>query len=1122
MPVPQIGDRLAQYEILSAIGAGGMGYVLRARDTRLRRDVAIKVLAPERAADPEMRARFEREARSVAALAHPGVVAIYELAKVDDLPFIVMECLEGTNLRQRIEAGPLPCHTAIDIVTQVADALGAAHAAGIVHRDLKPENVFLTRSGSVKILDFGLARRAVGPYDTGDLSLTGPHMLIGTIRYMSPEQARGETSTTASDVFSAGVLLYELITGRHPFEANSVVGLLHAVMHDAPTTPFSLNPAIPGGLEALILQMLAKDHLRRPNASTVASRLRQIACEGEAAEPQQRVLPAARLHTVGRARERETLRASWTAACAGRPSLVSIAGEPGIGKTTLVDDFLGEIKRSGAPCLVGRGRCSETLAMTEAYLPILEALETLVREGGEPVQRLLKQLAPTWHLQIAPLVLIDSSAERLRQELRSASQQRVKWEFRAFLQELSCQSPVVLFLDDAHWADPATVDLLAYVGRALGNLRLLILTTCRVSELLLGGNGLASLLLDFQARGVARELQLPFLERIDVERYLDLEFPDHAFPAGFATLIHDKTEGSPLFMVDLLADLRERDIISRDGRWRLADDMPAIGRQLPASIRSMIQRRLTHLTEEDLRLLRVASIHGHYFDSLVVAEASQLPVIEVEERLEELERVHSLVRMIEERDLPDRMLTTRYQFVHVLYQNALQGSLTPARRAALSAAVAESLRSHYAGQIGPVATRIGFLFESARQFTPAAEAYCAAAAHTSQLLAHREAAALARRGLTTLQSVPQTPQRSRLELTLLVTLGGALLVTEGYASLESKRTYLRARELCHSLGNGPELFPILWGLWNYYTSVADHEAAVQLASELVALAEYRRPQDRVRAAWAHGTTKLFLGNAARAVKELTDGVDASDEQDDRIDRHLYGHDAGITCRCFGAWARWFVGEGATAVEEVERACEAAAALSHPQSLAFALLISAIVHQSSGDVGQTMVRAREAHAISVREGLHALFAESSRMLIGWAEAATGRSVEGMATSAEALDSLQQLGSFVGRPYFLGLFADMIGATRPNEAIGVIDDAIEHAVSTHEWLWHPELLRLKGEMLALRGDFAAARHLLAESLDIATTQGSAAYLQRTRESLLRLTRDKQSHAAPQAHTGPFGPD
>ncbi|PWT81384.1 MAG: hypothetical protein C5B57_10570 [Blastocatellia bacterium] len=1100
MAVPQIGDRLGQYEILSSIGAGGMGRVYRARDTRLRRDVAIKMLAPERAQEPEMRARFEREARSIAALTHPGIVAVYDLGTADDLPFIVMECLVGTNLRERLAAGALPYSQTVEVITQVADALAAAHAAGIVHRDLKPENVFLTRSGSVKILDFGLARRSFGSGESRDTSLTAPNMFVGTLRYMSPEQARGQTPTVASDVFALGLLLYELTTGHYAFNSDSVVGLLHAVVHDIPIRPSRLNPAIPSLLETLTLQMLEKDHNHRPSAAEVAVRLRNMTCGSETAVDHQSQATGPN-HIVGRVNEREALRSAYSAACAGRSGLVSVAGEPGIGKTTLVDEFLVELATSRTPCLIGRGRCSEAVATPEAYLPILEALEALVRAGGEPVQRALKQLAPTWHVQVAPLGLENSSADRMRLDVRSVSQQRVKREIRAFFEEVSRQTAVILFLDDMHWADAATVDLLAYITGCFETMRLLIITTHRVSELLLAGRPLARLLLDLQAKGVARDLPLPFLEHADVERYFDLVFPGHKFPRAFAMLVHSRTEGSPLFIASMLADLRDRGVIRHDPEWRLSNEMSAIERELPASVRSMIQRRLDQLSNEDLRLLRVASVQGLHFDATVVSEAAERSAVEVEEQLEALERVHSLVRLVEERELPDGTVTARYQFVHVLYQNALHASLMPARRSAISAAIARSLYAHHARQMGPVASRIAFLFESAREFRLAAHAYCVAAQHAAQLVAHREAAALARRGLAAVQSLADTPDRAEQELTLLVTLGVALLITEGYASVEGKRTYMRARELCRALENRSELFLVLWGLWSYYISVADHAVALELARELVTMAERGRPQDRVRAGWAYGTTLLFLGDPAAALQHLEWGLESYHEDDDRIDRHLYGHDAGITCRCFAAWARWFTGQPAQAAEEVERACQAAATLSHPQSLAFALLLSAIVHQACGDVGRTLARATEARNIAEREALPQ-FREWSSVVLGWAQARQGRIDEGYALATAALDALHQLGSMVARPYFCALHAEILAPNYPLQAIELLDEALAQAIRSRECHYQSEILRLKGEIVAASGDTTAARRVLTEAIDVATAQGSVAVAERARKSFSRL--------------------
>ena len=1108
--LPQIGARLGPYELLAAIGGGGMGRVFRARDSRLRRDVAIKVLAPECAGAPEMRVRLQREAEAIAALSHPGIVAIYDVGAADGLPFIVMELLDGMNLRESLERGALSSDKAVAVAAQVADALAAAHAAGIVHRDLKPENVFLTESGCAKILDFGLARSTTRPYETSDSALTAPHVLVGTIRYMSPEQARGETPTAAGDVFSAGLLLYELTTGRYPFDAASIVDQLHAIVHDDPITPSELNPAIPAELDALILQMLAKDHGGRPCAADVAERLRGIWCEPRAVAAHAD-RSSVRPPTVGRADEREALRAAWSAACAGRPSLVSVSGEPGIGKTTLVDDFLTEVTGSGPRCLVGRGRCSETLAATEAYLPILEALETLVRAGGEPIHRALRQVAPTWHLQIAPLSWNDSSADRLREEIRSASQQRVKREIRAFLQEASRQAPVLLFLDDVHWADPATVDLLAYIARGFDGMRLLIVTTHRVSELILAGHPLASLLLDLQAKGVARALPLPFLERADVERYLDLEFSGHEFPEAFATLVHTKTEGSPLFMVDMLADLRDRNVIRRAGTWRLTDDMPAIERQLPASIRSMIQRRLDHLTDDDLRLLRVASIQGQQFDSLIVADAAQLTQVDVEERLESLQRVHSLVRMIDERELPNRRLTARYEFVHVLYQNALHASLTPARRAALSAAVARSLQSHHQQQMGPVASRIAFLFESAREFRAAAAAYAIAVEHAAQLVAHREAAALARRGLAVLERLSETPERADAELALLVTLGVALQVTEGYTSAEGRRTYLRARELCHALGNRAELFPVLWGLWMYSVNTADYGAAMRLATDMVEMAVKGRPQDRVRAAWARGTTSLHLGEPAEALRIFGWGLESYREENDRRDRHLFGHDAGVTCRAFGAWARWMLGQTDEAIREAEAACDIAATISHAQSHMFALGVAANVLHDAGDARLTLARATEAVLIAEREGFPQ-FRLWNRTQIGWAIASLGRVDEGLGIASEALEALDQLGSAVGRPYFRSMRAEILAPTRPDEALEVLEDAMDEARATGEVQYLPELLRQKAEILAAGGDTGSAQRLLTEAIDVATAQGSLGLLERalgTQTQLVIVTHTGDSY-------------
>src|SRR5579862_7060265 len=208
------GTKLGPYEIVSPLGAGGMGEVYRARDTRLGRDVAIKVLPPSLVNDADRLRRFEQEARTIAALNHPNILAIHDFGEYEGAPFLVSELLEGETLRQKLEAGPLPVRRAVEFALGIAQGLAAAHEKGIVHRDLKPENVFITRDGRVKVLDFGLAK-LMRPEERNDTlatlasPATLPGMVLGTVGYMSPEQVRGESSDARSDIFSFGAVLYE-------------------------------------------------------------------------------------------------------------------------------------------------------------------------------------------------------------------------------------------------------------------------------------------------------------------------------------------------------------------------------------------------------------------------------------------------------------------------------------------------------------------------------------------------------------------------------------------------------------------------------------------------------------------------------------------------------------------------------------------------------------------------------------------------------------------------------------------------------------------------------------------------------------------------------------------------
>jgi eukaryotic-like serine/threonine-protein kinase len=284
--VDMIGQTVSHYKILLKLGGGGFGVVYEAEDTRLGRHVALKFIPENLASDRKALDRFLREARAASQLNHPGICTIHDIEDMNGQPFIVMEKLEGSSLKDRIHGEPLKLEEVLDIGIQVADALAACHAKGIIHRDIKPANIFITRSGQVKILDFGLAKLSRGPVAMEGMpledSLSVAGDILGTAVYMSPEQARGEELDARSDLFSLGVVLYQMATGKKPFAGKNAITTLEAVLNQKPVSPLKLNPALPDHLEGIIGRAMEKDRGHRyPTALAMKGDLESLQKETE-------------------------------------------------------------------------------------------------------------------------------------------------------------------------------------------------------------------------------------------------------------------------------------------------------------------------------------------------------------------------------------------------------------------------------------------------------------------------------------------------------------------------------------------------------------------------------------------------------------------------------------------------------------------------------------------------------------------------------------------------------------------------------------------------------------------------------------------------------------------------
>lgn len=1097
------------YEVEGLLGRGGMGLVYKARQVSLDRPVALKFLPETCAQDPVWLTRFRREARTASALNHPHICTIYDTGESAGQPFIIMEFVEGRTLEEFIGQGR-PVDELARLLGQAAKALAAAHAAGVVHRDMKPANLMVRNDGIVKVLDFGLARQlpTVGARHLPPGKNTDPGTRIGTVLYMSPEQARAEPAGTATDIFSLGLVLYELATGKHPFSADSEVSVLHAIVARAPMAPSRLNPEIPASVDALVLRMLAKDPRLRPTATEVEAALMRLGGKSPPAPGRQRVRTESS-PTVGRQQELAGLRAGFEQASAGQGLLVCVTGEAGLGKTTVVESFLEELLAGSLPCQVARGRCSERLAGTEAYLPFLEALENLLQgEDGPAAAQTMKLLAPTWFLQLAPMAADDPGLARALAEAKEVSQERRKRELGAFLHQMSQQCSLVIFLDDIHWADPSSVDLLAYLGNKCYQWRLLVVVSFRPSELYRNQHPFVPVKLDLQGRRICREIALPFLSRDDFDRYVSLTFAGHRFPEEFAAALHARTEGNPLFMVDLLRYLRDSGIIVQDqGYWALVRAVPDLRHELPESVRGMIQRKIDQLSSADRHLLMAASVQGPEFDSAVVAALLGRDATDVEERLDVLERIHVMVRLIREQTYPDRALTLRYGFVHVLYQNAFYAALQPTRKASWSAAAAGTLLSHYGEKSTGLAAELALLFEAARDPERAADYYLTAAGNASRIFAHHEAVALARRGLAQLELLPDTPERVRRELPLQVSLGVQLQVTRGYAAPEAERTYNRARTLCESVQESSPLFLVLWGLWMLYEVRSDLDKSLELARRLFLLAE--KAQDRaliIQSHMAMSVTSFSLGDLAATREHTGQSVSLYDPQLHSNHSHLYGQDPKVAALAFRAVSLWLLGYPDQARGCSRESIALGEESGHPTTRALALYFATMLRQYCREAKAVQECAEATAAIGTEHGL-SLWQANGQVMRGWALAEQGLWSDGIAELRQGMDAWLATGAETHRTYFLGLLAESLGkGGQVDEGLNVLADGLAMMHTTGTVFYGAELHRLQGEFLLLQNPSGAAQQAAEEcirrALAMARGQQAKSLELRAAMSLARL--------------------
>ena len=1002
------------------------------------------------------------------------------------------------------------------------------------------------------VTDFGIAKAIATAKAPGDGDkhaaddaadppadrLTAIGISVGTPAYMSPEQIAADPMIDhRTDIYSFGVLAYEMLAGRRPFSAASHSALLVAHLMQVAQPLDEIRAGLPPGLVALVTACLRKEPGDRPGSADdvvvaldnlPSSELTQeSAVVGTSVEPDAfsgerivtpfpPVLSVAPRIVVAREKEAAELMASFSTSISEQGLLHAVVGEAGLGKTSLVESFLRGVVRRADAAHVSTGRCSERLAGTEAYLPILEALESLLAgRYGIAVARAMRELAPAWFVRVNPSSNPTGAGATL--ETRGGSSEQMKRQLGALFLELTRSGPLVLVLEDVHWADASTVDLISYLGDRFDTLRMLILVTYRPSDLQLAKHPFIDAKLNLEGRGAVRETQLTAFDREGLDAYLDSVYPNNEFSKEFVDLLHARTEGTPLFVVDLMRQLVHRRVIAeRDDVWRLEQSVESLEAELPQSIRSVIQRTIDRLDKSDRSLLVAASVQGIEFDSAIIAAAIEMDSEEVEERLDRLERVYSIVRLVDERVLARRTPSLRYRFAHILYQNTLHRTLRATRRTTLSASVAAVMEQYY-GADASYASELAVLHDAAREFEPAAKSFLTAARTATKVFASKEAIMLARRGLKALESVPESIDRDRLELQLLVTLGVPLTDRLGYASEEVEQVYSRARDLCSTVSDTPTLLPVLHGLYRFYIVRGQLHTARDIVQQLIKVAEETGNANQIFIARAAmGPILVHLGEIETAAGHLETFTGSYDPSTQLGERLAYG------AFMPGAWlalAQWLLGRPEEALETNRIAREFAARQQNPFAVAYGESLAAWLNQYRGDA--TMVRKHADAAIDLaRTHDFAQWRAIGTMFSAWSVAALDDPEAGRTMLARGIEGFRRTGSELNLPHFLSLLADAhLRAGDPQAGLAVIEEALATAAKNDDRVWEPELHRLKGELLLRLGDFrdgVSAREgseaAFRTAIDVATRQKSRSLELRAAASLARLLAqgDKRTEA------------
>jgi class 3 adenylate cyclase/predicted ATPase len=798
---------------------------------------------------------------------------------------------------------------------------------------------------------------------------------------------------------------------------------------------------------------------------------------------------------VGRDEEIGLLLRRWEQSKEGFGQVVLINGEPGIGKSVLADVLREHVVSEGYTRATYH--CSP-YHTNSALHPVITHLQRLWRWEREdtPIEKLdkMEETLRTTSLPLKEIVPLFAALFSLplpegrypplgltpQQEKQQTQDALVAW-----LLEEAERQPMLVVYEDLHWADPSTLEIIGLLVEQVPTAPMLTVLIFR-----------PQFVPPWPNRSHMTPITLNRLERPQVEVMITQLGGGKALPAEVVQHIVARTDGVPLYVEELTKMLLESDLLQEEAdHYALAGELSGVA--IPATLQDSLMARLDRLPMVR-EVAQLGAVLGREFAYEMLRALATVEESTLQDRLGQLVGAELLYQ----RGRPPR---AKYMFKHALIQDAAYASLLKRTRQQYHQQIAQMLEAEFPETLEAEPELVAHHYTEAGLNEQAVGYWHQAGKHATQRSANVEAINHLTKGLEVLMSLPDTLERARQELDLQTTIGPVLMAVKGFASPDTERAYARARELCQQVGETPQLFPVLHGLWRFYMVGAELQTTRELAEQLFTLA--KRVQDPALLLEAHrvmGLTMFWLGESAPARAHLEQGTALYDPQQHRSHAFVYGQDPGVACRCLAAWPIWVLGYPDQALQSTNEALTLAQELTHPFSLVYALNMAVLAHHFRREVQAVQERAEELIGLSTEQGFPMWLAYGT-ILRGWALTAQGEGAEGIAQINQGLVAHRATGAEIQRPYFLSLLAEAHGEVRqPEEGLTVLVEALAIVDNTGERYWEAELHRRKGELLLMQQGqkVGESEECFRQALDTARRQQAKSLELRAAMSLSRL--------------------